>query len=230
MTSPAEFQRRFNTSSADLGSEFQKAMAAHQAKADQIRERTEQQLDRIAQRRDLTPEAKRTAAARVYKPAAEQIRQMLDQHIAKVGQHKQQLADKAFGSDRTIDPATAMARRQARQMAATVADMPAAAEMLRDAGFDGDDNLARAVAAVAFERGWDQVVDVWNSDGRHDNAMRALREIRQLPDTTDTAWLMRTAAKYAGPTPGLLDGLKDYEISRAAEADLAVFGDGPEAA
>lgn len=227
MTSPAEFQRRFLMTEAEQSSEFQKGIDAHRAKADQLRERTEQQLGRIAQRRDLTPEAKRTAAARVYKPAVESIQQALEQHIEMVKRHKQQLADKAFGSDRAADPATAMARRQARQMAAAVEDMRDAEQMLRDAKFDGDDNLARAVAAVSFERGWDEVVDVWNEDGRHDNAMRGLREIRTMPDTDDAVWRMNVAQSYAKPMPGILDGLKPHEISRAAEAD---YGDGGEAA
>jgi hypothetical protein len=91
--------------------------------------------------------------------------------------------------------------------------------MLRNARFDGDDNLARAVAAVAFERGWDQVVDVWNADGRHDPAMRNLIELRQMPDTEDVVWRMNVAQSYAKPMPGILDGLKPHEISRAAETD-----------
>ncbi|HEY6115418.1 MAG TPA: hypothetical protein VI172_05620 [Candidatus Dormibacteraeota bacterium] len=227
MTSPAEFQRRFNLTDEQNTSDFQKAMDAHRAKADRIRENATAAIERISERRDLTPEAKRSAAAKVYKPAAEQIQQALDDHIAMVGRHKQKLADKAFGSDRATDPATAMARRQARQMAATVQDMPEAEEMLRNAKFDGDDNLARAVAAVAFERNWDRVVDAWNSDGRHDNAMRNLIELRQMPDTEDAVWRLNVAQQYAKPMPGILDGLKPHEITRAAETD---YSDGGEAA
>jgi hypothetical protein len=220
MTSPAEFQRLFRQSDAQNTSDFQKAMDAHIAKADQVRQNASDMIDRIGARKDLTPEAKRTAAARVYKPACEQIQQALNDHIEMVGRHKQKLADKAFGSDRATDPATAMARRQARQMAAAVEDMRDAEQMLRDAAFDGDDNLARAVAAVSFERGWDQVVDVWNADGRQDAAMRHLREIRTMPDTNDAVWRFNVAQSYAKPMPGILDGLKDHEISRAAETDL----------
>lgn len=227
MTSPAEFQRRFNLTDEQNTSDFQKAMDAHRAKAEQIRQQAEDTIARISARTDLTTDAKQAAAARIYKPAAEQIQQALDQHIAKVKAHKQQLADKAFGSDRSTDPATAMARRQARQMAATVEDKRQATEMLRNAKFDGDDNLARAVAAVSFERGWDEVCDVWNEDGRHDNAIRHLREIRTMPDTNDAVWRMNVAQSYAKPMPGILDGLKPHEISRAAETE---YSDGGEAA
>lgn len=223
MTSPAEFQRRFNQTEASQTSEFQKAMDAHRAKADQIRESAQQQLDRIGARQDLTPEAARAAAARVYKPAVAQIQQMLDQHIEKVTQHKQHLAQKAFGSDRAADPQTAMARRQARQIAATAEDARSAEQMVRDAQFDGDEHLARAAAAVAYERGWTNVVDVWNADGRNDKAIRQLQELQQLPDTQDPVWRINTAAAYAPPMPGILDGLKPHEISRAAE-------EGPEVA
>ncbi|MFF7577534.1 hypothetical protein ACFZBE_21530 [Streptomyces sp. NPDC008061] len=217
------YQRMFNRSAEDHTSDFQKALDAHQAKADQIRENAQAALDRIGSRKDLTPEAQRAAAARIYKPATEQIQQMLDQHIAKVTQHKQQLAQKAFGSDRSTDPQTAMARRQARQIAATAEDAYQAEQMVRDAQFDGDDHLARAAAAVAYERGWHDVVDVWNADGRNDTAMRYLIELEQLPDTNDTAWRISTAASYSQPLSGVLDGLKPHEISRAAE-------EGPEVA
>lgn len=225
MTSPAEDLRRFLQSSTEQTSDFQKAMDAHIAKADQLRENASDAIARISDRKDLTPEAKRTAAARIYKPVAEQIQQALDDHVAMVGRHKQKLAEKAFGSDRATDPATASARREARRMAASVEDMGAAEQMLRDAQFDGDDNLARAVAAVAFERNWDQVVDVWNSDGRHDGAMRHLRELRELPDTNDSVWRMNVAQSYAKPMPGILDGLKPHEISRAAETDYSAGGE-----
>lgn len=227
MTSPAEFQRRFRRTDAEETSDFQRAMNAHIAKADQVRQNANAAIQRISARKDLTPEAKRSAAAKVYKPAAEQIQQALNQHIEMVKAHKQKLADKAFGSDRSTDPATAMARRQARQMAATIDDMRDAEKMIRDAQFDGDEHLARAAAAVAFERGWDNAVDVWNSDGRNDNAMRHLIELRQMPDTNDAVWRINVAQSYSQPMPGILDGLKDHEISRAAETE---YSDGGEAA
>lgn len=230
MTSPAEFQRRFQRTDADNTTAFQKSMDAHRAQAEQIRQRAEQQLDRIGQRKDLTPDAKRTAAARVYKPAAEQIQALLDQHIAKVNAHKQDLARKAFGSGKAADPQTAMAQRHARQQAATIDDPGAAEQMIREAQFDGDEQLARAVAGVAFERGWHSAVDVWNADGRNDAYMRHAIELMEMPDTNSAVWRIETAASYAQPTPGLLDGLKPHEISRAAESEVSVYGDGPEAA
>lgn len=217
MTSPAEFQRRFNLTGEQNTSDFQKAMDTHRAKADELRQRASDAIERIGARKDLTPEAKRTAAARVYKPAVEQIQQALDTHIQMVKDHKQQLARKAFGSDTATDPATAMARRQARQVAATAEDGTQAAEMIRNAQFDGDTEMARAAAAVAFERGWHDAVDVWGASNQ--TAMRHLVELVQLPDTNDTVWRMNVAQSYTKPMPGLLDGLKDHEISRAAEVD-----------
>lgn len=122
MTSAAEYQRRFLQTDGENTSDFQKSMDAHRARANQISANASAAIERIGARKDLTPEAKRTAAARIYKPAAEQVQAMLDQHIAKVNAHKQELARKAFGSDKAADPMTAMARRQARQQAAAVQD------------------------------------------------------------------------------------------------------------
>ncbi|KIF69258.1 hypothetical protein HY68_12740 [Streptomyces sp. AcH 505] len=217
-----DYQRMFNQSAVDYTADFQKQMDAHRAKAAAVRENAETLLGRISERKDLTPEAARAAAARIYKPACEQMRQMLDQHIEKVTQHKQKLAQKAFGSDPTNDPAKAMMRRQARQQAATLTDPDAAKRMLAEAKFDGDVHLARATAAVAYENGWHDVVDAWNSDGSNNASMRSLIEMRQLPDTKDPAWRINTAASYAPPMPGVLEGMKPHEISRAAEADIEV--------
>lgn len=224
MTSPAEFQRRFLRTDEQNTSDFQKAMDAHRAKAEQIRENATAAIERIGARKDLTPEAKRAAAAKVYKPAAEQIQQMLDQHIDKVKAHKQQLAKKAFGSDTAADPA---ASREARRMASQLQDADEAAQMIRNAQFDGDKQLARTIAAVAFENGWHSAVDVWNSDGSNDAYMRHVIDLVQMPDTNDVVWRMNVAQQYAKPMPGLLDGLKPHEISRAAETE---YGDGGEAA
>ncbi|WP_275559613.1 hypothetical protein [Streptomyces sp. 5-6(2022)] len=219
MTTPAEFRRRFLQTEEQQTSEFQKGLDAHIAKANQVRENANAQIQRIAARKDLTPEAKRAAAARVYKPAREQIQQLLDEHIAKVEAHKQQLARKAFGSDGSADPATAMMRRQARQQAMGIQDRRAAEEMLREAQFDGDTHLARAVARTAFENGWHSVVDQWNADGSNNAYMKHVVELMQQPDTSDVTWRFRTAASYASPEAGPdLLGLRDHEISRAAES------------
>ncbi|MET7731611.1 hypothetical protein ABZT02_09600 [Streptomyces sp. NPDC005402] len=224
MTSPAEFQRRFLRTDEQNTSDFQKAMDAHTAKAAQIRDRANETIERIGARRDLTPEAKRSAAAKVYKPAAEQIQQMLDQHIDKVKAHKQQLAKKAFGSDTAADPA---ASREARRMASQIQDADEAATMIRNAQFDGDKQLARTIAGVAFENGWHNAVDVWNADGSNDAYMRHVIDLVQMPDTNDAVWRLNVAQQYAKPMPGILDGLKPHEISRAAETD---YSDGGEAA
>ena len=224
MTSPAEFQRRFNRTDAQNTSDFQKAMDAHRAKAEQIRQQADDQIARITARTDLTADAKRAAAAKVYKPAAEQIQHMLDQHIDQVKAHKQQLAKKAFGSDTAADPASS---REARRMASQIQDADEAATMIRNAQFDGDKQLARTIAGVAFERGWHSAVDAWNADGSNNAYMRHVIDLVQMPDTNDVVWRLNVAQQYAKPMPGILDGLKDHEISRAAETD---YNDGGEAA
>lgn len=219
MTTPAEFRRRFLQTDTEQTADFQKAIDAHRAKADQVREQTNAQLQRIAGRKDLTPEAKRGAAARTYKPACEQIQQMLNDHIAMVEGRKQALAQKAFGSDNTTDPTTAMMRRQARQQAAGIQDRQAAEEMLREAQFEGDTHLARAVARASFDNGWHSVVDQWNADGSNNAYMRHVVELMQMPDTNDPVWRINTAASYVKPDAGPdLLGLRDHEISRAAES------------
>ncbi|MGW3275903.1 hypothetical protein ACWDFH_31235, partial [Streptomyces kronopolitis] len=194
---------------------------------EKVRENANAAIERIAGRKDMTPEARRAAAARVYKPAREQIQQLLDQHIDKVNAHKQQLARKAFGSEAALDPQTAMAARQARTQVQGIEDMRHAQDMLRDAQFSGDKQLARAVAGVAFERGWHGVVDEWNADGSNNSYMRHVVELMGLPDTGDVAWRISTAASYTSPDAGPdLMGLRDHEISRAAESGPV----GPEAA
>lgn len=221
MTTPHELRRLFNMNPVEQTTDFQKAIDAHIAGAAQVRVNTEAALARVAEQKGLTPEARRAAAARVYQPACESIQAALDKHIAMVNDHRQQLVRKAFGSGSSADPTTAMARRQARQQAAAVTDQRQAADLIRDAEFSGDSELARAVAAVAFERGWDECIDAWNEDGRHDAAVRGLREFRNLPDTNDAMWRISTASSYTMPDAGPdLTGLRPHQISSAARDDL----------
>ncbi|MFD4551679.1 hypothetical protein [Streptomyces sp. NPDC058466] len=220
MTSPAEFRRKFLQTEAQQTTEFQKSLDAHRAQAEQLRANATEQLQRIAGRKELTPEARRTAAARVYKPSREQLNQMLDEHIGMIKQHKQALARKAFGSDNAADPATAMMRRQARQQARAIEHPRDARDLLQEARFDGDIHLARAIAGVAFENGWHDIVDEWNADGSNNAYMKHVMELQQLPDTDDMQWRFNTAASFVPPECGPdLVGLRDGEISNAAAGE-----------
>jgi hypothetical protein len=212
-------QAAFLRSDADLSAEAQRILDGTRAQAAQHRERTAQTVQRAMDRKGLTDRARQAVAARAYRQDQARQQQLLNEHIAGIEVHKQQLVDRAFGA-RGGDPQTVMARRQAQQMAASLTESWQAMDMLRTAQQDGDTQLAKVIAGRAYSNGWTDVVDQWNHDGSNNAAVRNLVELQQLPDTTDTAWRLSTAGEFYAERPAILNGLRDQEIDSLARDDL----------
>jgi len=202
MTSPAQFRREFLKTDAQTTAEFQAGIDAHRAAAAQLRDNAQAQLAQIAGRTELTAEARTERALKVYAPSRDQLNNMLQQEIEAVKARKQWHMQQAFGSNTAADSTTAAARREARRIAAKIEDPGHARETIRDAQFDGDKELARAVARTAFERGWHDVLDDWNRDGSNNRYMQHVVDYMQMPDTEDVAWRFSVAASYVSPQAG----------------------------
>lgn len=202
MTTPAQFRRNFLKSDAQSTAEFQAGIEAHRAAAEQVRATAQAHLDQIAARTELTAEARAERARNIFGPSREQITTMLNQEIEAVKARKQWHMQQAFGSTTAADSATAAARREARRIAGTIEDPKHARETIRDAQFDGDKELARAVARTAFERGWHDVVDDWNRTGENNAHMQHVVAFQQMPDTDSPAWRFSVAAHYVSPQAG----------------------------
>ena len=194
----------------------------HADKIAHVHARTEQAIDRINRHRGLSEQARQGGIARAYREAQAELEQLRESGKKALDAYGQRLIDRALGS-RGGDPQTVMAQRQAQQMAAGVTDPGMAMEMMRTAQQDGDTQMAKAIAGRAFSNGWSDVVNQWNHDGSNDSAMRLLNEHQELPHIDPAIW---NAHHFLAP-PKELAGMRDYEISRAAQTD---YSDGGEAA
>ncbi|MEU5345706.1 hypothetical protein AB0H18_33565 [Streptomyces sp. NPDC020766] len=194
----------------------------HADKIALVHAKTESAISRINNHRGLSEQARQGRIARAYRAAQAELEQLRIDGKKSLDDYGQRLIDRALGS-RGGDPQTVMAQRQAQQMAASITDPGIAMEMMRTAQQDGDTQMAKALAGRAFSNGWSDVVNQWNHDGSNDSAMRLLNEHQELPSMNPTIW---NAHHFLAP-PKELDGMKDYEISRAAQGD---YSDGGEAA
>ncbi|MEV7032724.1 hypothetical protein AB0N99_21225 [Streptomyces sp. NPDC093272] len=194
----------------------------HANKIEAVHAKTARAIDRINNHRGLSEQARQGGIARVYREAQAELEQLRDSGKKALDAYGQRLIDRAFGS-RGGDAQTVMAQRQASQMAAGLNDPGIAMEALRGAQQDGDTQYAKAIAARAFSNGWTDIVNQWNHDGSNDASIRLVNEHRNLPQIRPEIW---NAHHFLAP-PKELDGMRDYQISRAAQTD---YSDGGEAA
>lgn len=194
----------------------------HANKIETVHAKTAQAISRINNHRGLSEQAKQGRIARAYRDAQTELEELRESGKQALDTYGQRLIDRALGN-RSSDPQTIMAMRQANQLAAGLNDPGIAMETLRGAQQDGDTQYAKAIAARAFSNGWTDVVNQWNHDGSNDASMRLINEYRELPSIDPTIW---NAHHFMAP-PKELEHMKTHEISRAAETD---YSDGGEAA
>lgn len=200
----------------------QSMLDKHGEKIAAVHQRRDTAIERVRAHRGLSEQARQGHIARIHRETQAELEQLRDSGKKELDAYGQRLIDRAFGS-RSSDPQTVMAMRQANSMAAGLTDPRIAMDTLRGAQQDGDTQLAKAIAARAFSSGWRDVVNQWNHDGSNDASMRLLNEHQELPQIDPAIW---NAHHFLAP-PKELDGMKDYEISRAAQTD---YSDGGEAA
>ncbi|QKZ22070.1 hypothetical protein [Streptomyces chartreusis] len=199
------------------------AMLDHHAeKIAVVHARTEQTIHRINNHRGLSEQARQGGIARAYREAQVELEQLRESGKKALDAYGQRLIDRAVGF-RGGDSQTVTAQREARRVAASINDPGIAMEMMRTAQQDGDTQMAKAIAGRAFSNSWHDVLNQWNHDGSNDPAMRLLNEHQELPHIKPEIW---NAHHFLAP-PRELDGMKDYEITRAANTD---YSDGGEAA
>ncbi|MGW3663719.1 hypothetical protein [Streptomyces sp. NPDC005141] len=209
----------FNKTGAELSAEAQRVIDGTRQQAAAFIDSANTTVQRTMDRKGLTDQARQTVAARTYRQAQAQSQRLLEEHIAGIERHKKTLVDRAFGSNGG-DAQTLMARRQAQQMVAGLDESWKAMDMLATAQQDGDTQLAKVVAGHAFSRGWEDVVDQWNHDGSNDRSLRNLLDLKQLPDTNDTAWRFSVAGDFHVNQPSILSGLREQDIDSLARDDL----------
>ncbi|WP_069627130.1 hypothetical protein [Streptomyces niveus] len=177
-------------------------------------------VGRIEGRRELSAEAKRIAIARAYKEARDTVAAAGEEHIEQVQTQRRILGRKVFGQQPTSDTAAIVSRRDADARVAGLEDPRQGEQLLAQAERNGDEHLARAVAAHAADFGWHDVLSTYASS--RPDAIEGIQQIQELPDTDDPVFRLQHAMTYSVVQPAQLDGLPDYSVDALAASDLEV--------
>ncbi|WP_030543103.1 hypothetical protein [Streptomyces albus] len=177
-------------------------------------------VQRIEARRELSDQAKRVAIARAYREARDHITAAGQQAIEQIETQRRTLTRRAFGQEGTADPTAAISRRDADTRAAQLEKPAEAARLLARAERNGDEHLARAIAAHAAELGWSDVLGEYV--GSRPDTADTITQLRQLPDTSDPSFKLQHAMTYSVAQPPQLGGMHDYSIDALADSDMDV--------
>jgi len=135
-----------------------------QEKALKLKADYQRLVDDIRNNRTLSEHGKRKELAILYidyKPRMEALE--AEENATKETRAKALRRD-LFGLSGFADPHAAISYRDAQDRAANIQDEDAAMSLLNRAELSGDTSLAKAVAARAFESGWNRVINTY-ADG-----------------------------------------------------------------
>ncbi|MDG9706264.1 hypothetical protein [Streptomyces sp. DH37] len=185
-----------------------------------IHARLDSTVQRVNAKRGLSDHAKRVLIARAYKEARDAITELRDAERARIDGQRATLTRKLFGHEGDADPATAVSRRDALDRAAKLETPEAASSALKRAELSGDAVLAQAIGARAAEMWWGDVLTQYTAS--RPEAADTVRQIGELPDTSDALWQMQHAMTYSVMQPAELGGMPDYSVDALAAAELDV--------
>jgi hypothetical protein len=137
----------------------QSGNSPQQQKANTLRGEYQRLMDGIRNDRTLSPHGKQKELATLYldyKPRMEKLEADENtQHQTRAKALRRDL----FGLPGYADPNTAISYRDAQDRAASIEDEQTALRLLNRAELSGDTSLAKAVAARAFEAGWNETIN-----------------------------------------------------------------------
>ncbi len=112
----------------------------------------------------LSGEGKRRALAQAYLRTREELQQLQKKESEAVAKRRRELERSLFGLSAGRGDAAMLSLRDAQQRAAGLKAPAQALTLLATAERSGDDILARAVAAHAWDRGWTRVLDAYAAE------------------------------------------------------------------
>lgn len=185
------------------------------ARAQTIRDQFAITLTNLRNDTDLSDEGRQKRIAAAWIKARDEIQRLKADRDSTVGQRRTRLERRVFGVG--DNPSDAVAYRDAVTRAEAVTSEDEAQQLLDRSVRIGDDQLARAVALIATERGY---VGVW-VDYRDTLSSTAAREFTELAE------LKRQASSRSGrladdmvfglPKPKELSLLNDPQLAAMAQ-------------
>lgn len=189
----------------------------------QIRERLPYVQARYAQdvkdiRADtrLSDDGKRRALAQAYLRTREELQRLQDQESEASAKRRRALERSLFGLSVGRGDAATLSLRDAQQRVATARKPAQALELLATAERTGDDILARAVAAHAWDRSWTKVLDAYAAE--RPGVLDLFHELDSLEKQQNVGRRMATGMAFRLPVPSELKGV----YAQAALRELAM--------
>lgn len=130
-----------------------------QQKANALRGEYQRLIEGIRNDRTLSPHGKQKELASLYLDYKPRMERLEAEETAQHQTRSKALRRDLFGLPGYADPNTAISYRDAQDRAASIEDEQTALTLLNRAELSGDTSLAKAVAAKAFESGWNQVIN-----------------------------------------------------------------------
>ncbi|MFE8884930.1 hypothetical protein ACFYLX_03685 [Pseudarthrobacter enclensis] len=157
------------------------------------------QIERIRQDRNLTPEGKTRRIAAVHLRYRRQVTQLEAEDKASRASQADSLRRSLFGLYGT-DPNSLISYRDAQDRAGSIDSEDKALDLLDRADLSNDEILAKAIVGRAAEIGWNSVVRTYTA--KHPYYGEKLQELAQLgQDETSVEAIMNHAMSYSLPAP-----------------------------
>lgn len=184
--------------------------------AQRIRRRLSEQVEKIRQDPHLSDQGRKAKIARLWKDAEGEVAVLRKTHQANVAAAESELRRQAFGPPSDVDHAEYRGALAFADQQATSRERAAAA--MNRAAMTGDTLLARAVATVAVERGFTNVVDQYRAEFDDRGEVAAL-DAHRSRHGTPTAKFARVLHLNV-PKPSELEGMGLNHVERLiAEQD-----------
>ncbi len=116
------------------------------------------QLKQIRCDTSLSDDGKRSAIADAFTRSRDKLQRLHERAQQESGRRRRELERRLFGLHATSDTAT-LSYRDAQERVSRVKRLDEALNLLQRADRSGDEVLARAVAAHAWDRAWTRVLD-----------------------------------------------------------------------
>jgi hypothetical protein len=200
-------------------------MTTYAEQADQLRKQYNARLEALRNRRDLSDDGKRRQIAKLKVETSDAMRKLTKQNNEATEQRKRRLLDHVFGNTAVL-PSQVVAQRDALDRAAKIKTAKEAADALELARFNGDHQLAKAIAMRSYDNAlghpavsgeWAAVINRWaeNEPASVDEALTELSEIHGEQQSHTAR--MTQSMRFSVSEPTELRGKNTDQL--AAQAD-----------
>ncbi len=135
------------------------------------------QLKQIRCDTSLSDDGKRSAIADAFTRSRDKLQRLHERAQQESGRRRRELERRLFGLHATSDTAT-LSYRDAQERVSRVKRLDEALNLLQRADRSGDEVLARAVAAHAWDRAWTRVLDRYAAE--RPGVLDQLQELDEL--------------------------------------------------